>query len=152
MQRGARTATGPRATPLASSRPWNLQGSSDTEGKALSRHPDLNRGPTDYESVALPAELCRPMRRGRLSNIVAPARQRRDGTGSRRRSGSAVGSAVDASIRDAAVDALRRQRLDPDVPVPHLVPVVLQADGPGPRRLGVAQAGGRGHLDVLLHQ
>ena len=24
-----------------------------------SRHPDLNRGPTDYESVALPTELCR---------------------------------------------------------------------------------------------
>src|SRR5262245_20400705 len=24
-----------------------------------SRHADLNRGPTDYESVALPTELCR---------------------------------------------------------------------------------------------
>ena len=43
--------------------------------KCLSRHPDLNRGPTDYESVALPAELCRPMRRGRLSNIAARGRQ-----------------------------------------------------------------------------
>src|SRR5215470_2849398 len=40
-----------------------------------SRHPDLNRGPTDYESVALPAELCRPIRRGRVSSIVARARQ-----------------------------------------------------------------------------
>ncbi len=26
---------------------------------AWSRHPDLNRGPTDYKSVALPSELCR---------------------------------------------------------------------------------------------
>ena len=28
-----------------------------------SRHPDLNRGPTDYKSVALPTELCRRVRR-----------------------------------------------------------------------------------------
>ena len=31
-----------------------------SESRAWSRHPDLNRGPTDYKSVALPAELCRP--------------------------------------------------------------------------------------------
>src|SRR4051812_34356401 len=31
-----------------------------------SRHPDLNRGPTVYETVALPTELCRPGRRALL--------------------------------------------------------------------------------------
>ena len=29
-------------------------------GRAWSRHPDSNRGPTVYKTVALPAELCRP--------------------------------------------------------------------------------------------
>src|SRR5438874_4531229 len=40
-----------------------------------SRHPDLNRGPTVYETVALPTELCRPDRRGTL--LLAALRRRR---------------------------------------------------------------------------
>ena len=35
--------------------PWPV-----ARARGWSRHPDLNRGPTDYKSVALPAELCRP--------------------------------------------------------------------------------------------
>src|SRR6266542_2760350 len=45
-----------------------------------SRHPELNWGPTDYESVALPAELCR---RSRVS--LAPLAERRKGSPDRAR-------------------------------------------------------------------
>lgn len=31
-----------------------------------SQHPDLNRGPADYESAALPTELCRPKTTGSI--------------------------------------------------------------------------------------
>ena len=79
-ERGRAHCTGrlrpdPRLRGARHSGPWVAHGRSAGSRKSLSRHPDLNRGPTDYESVALPAELCRPMRRGRLSNIAARARQ-----------------------------------------------------------------------------
>src|SRR5512145_1386626 len=61
---------GERALDRKAERPWGLS----------SRHPDLNWGPTDYESVALPAELCR---RSRVS--LASLAYRRKGSAERAR-------------------------------------------------------------------
>ena len=68
-----------------------------TDRERWSRHPDSNRGPTDYKSVALPAELCRPSsgrrsRRSADSNDSPPFRASSPATprDSRRRNAGAT--------------------------------------------------------------